>query len=493
MDASRIISRPPSSFGRREAEQERLERSALLQQAAGRPKDDVTRAPAQRPASARPASSRPPSARPSSARPLSKQESLPQRTTAWADEKEPVREQLPDDAALRQSRRLAAREAQMALGPVPDVDDLGSEDTDSTFTVDCEPGPTSYLPGTETTTHLSDFADPSLAALVGGRADSAKPPKGMTSILLGGGRGGPYESASQAALNEAIHAAELARARTTTDPRELARARKAALQQVGSTVHANGMPFRGAPTSSQYGAVPIDRHSTGHASENPKTKAQRSHNVTGATTVPIAGAFETESRRQARLVRELAEATGGWGTTGGKTRPRDVQRSSLADALKASGRFTGIGETARTFGRGGLTGSLGDGTRQASRHRPPSSNLFAGGGGFRCRTETADASLGPVMGDLGLNVVGSKMPTEHKELPRGHVAPLYEGTMHARRVALHADSGIHKGRPSIRTPGQVIETNIRRDDRVTRRAGGTGLDLGASLTLARQALLEQPK
>jgi len=241
------------------------------------------------------------------------------------------------------------------------------------------------------------------------------------------------------------------------------------------------------PTSSEYAGLsggPVHGQD-----ENPKTKAQKSHNVTGASSVPVDGAFETESQRQARRVLALAEATGGWGVRPPTSdRSRRVQQSSLAEALKHGGRFTGIPEAARTYGRGGLGGSLGSGAHQASRHRPPSSSLFAGGGGFRARTETADAAVGPVMGDMGLNVIGSKLPTEHKDLPRGAVAPLFEGRMQARRVALHADEGVHEGRTTLRTPGQAIETGIRRADRQTRRTGGPALELGASLALAQDAL-----
>lgn len=392
-----------------------------------------------------------------------------------------------EDDALRRMRRQAALEAQWRLGPLPDMDDVGSSDTDSTYSVYREGGFTVPMPGAHGTTYGHDFA--SGLGAVGGSAAVPHAPVAMTSVLLGGnGAHMVGESETTSAQKAALHAAQFAR--RDIDPRDLAKARKAALRQVGSSVQPMGLPFVGHGTGHDYGDF---EPGSGFPGRAPGPKRGGLGRVTGASGRAVPGAFETESQRQARLMEELlGDGPGPRPDT--KERSRRVQESALAGALRVSstGGPVGTTETARSYGRGGLGGSLGDGTQQAGRFRGPRSELLIGKGGFGGTTTAHDAAQGAGISTEGLNTVGHKGPG-NKSLRPGRVVPLMEGYMQARRVRLFDDDGAHIGRTTIRTPGQALEARVRRADRDERRVGHDGLPLGASLSLAQTALVHRKK
>lgn len=391
-----------------------------------------------------------------------------------------------EEASLRRQRRLQALEAQRALGLVPDIDDVSSSDTDSTYSVARTAGLTMSMPGTMGTSYGGDYRDPSCG--VRGHAAVPMAPHAMTGVLLGGLGSGPRHGSEAA---EALaRSARLARgAQRGRDPTELAKARRAALQQVGSAVHASGMPFSGTSTGCAYGAFPPGSGFPERGLGPPRGARGR---VTGAASRPVPGTYESEAGRQARLLQETM-AGRPLSRPSTQERSRRVQQSKLAGALRSAGagRPLGVSECQREFGPGGLGGSLGDGTRQAARFRPPVSTLLSGPG-FNATSEARDAGTAALHNPEGLNAAGHRGPSQRGIVP-GRVAPLMEGLMQARRVRLFGDEGAHLGRPTIRTPAQAIETRIRRADRVARRSGGPGLELGRSLDIAKLAAAKRAK
>lgn len=388
--------------------------------------------------------------------------------------------------AVRQERRAAAILAQKQLGPLPDLDDVGSSDTDSTFTVDRDEGLTQNMPGALGTVYGGDYTD---KGGVGGAADLPHQPRSMAGVLLGGnGASMPGMSETRAAQQAAQRAADLLRGKPDAS-RDIAKARKAALQQKGSAVQPMGLPFRGRGTGSDYGGFPPGY---GFPERGRGPRRGGLGRVTGAADKAIPGTFETEAARQARLMAELLPE-GGLDRIDPRDRSRRVQESALAGALRSSANGAPVGrtETSRTYGRGGLGGVLGDGSRQAGAFRPPRSDLTVGGG-FMGNTTTGDAGSSIKFGDGGINQVGHRGPGQRSMRP-GRVVPLMEGTMKARRTRLHDDEGMHVDRTTIRTPAQAIETRVRRADREDRRLGADGLPLDASLHIAVTAVTQRAK
>ncbi|KAA0174132.1 hypothetical protein FNF27_04353 [Cafeteria roenbergensis] len=388
--------------------------------------------------------------------------------------------------AVRKERRAAAILAQKQLGPLPDLDDVGSSDTDSTFTVDRDEGLTQNMPGTLGTVYGGDYTD---KGGVGGAADLPHQPRSMAGVLLGGnGASMPGMSETRAAQLAAQRAADLLRGKPDAS-RDIAKARKAALQQKGSAVQPMGLPFRGRGTGSDYGGFPPG---SGFPERGRGPRRGGLGRVTGAADRAIPGTFETEAARQARLMAELLPH-GGLDRVDPRDRSRRVQESALAGALRSSADGAPVGQTeaSRTFGRGGLGGVLGDGSRQAGAFRPPRSDLTVGGG-FMGSTTTGDAGSSILFGDGGINQVGHRGPGQRSMRP-GRVVPLMEGTMKARRTRLYDDEGLHLNRTTIRTPAQAIETRVRRADREDRRLGADGLPLDASLNIAVAAVTQRAK
>ncbi|KAA0164788.1 hypothetical protein FNF28_03675 [Cafeteria roenbergensis] len=201
--------------------------------------------------------------------------------------------------AVRKERRAAAILAQKQLGPLPDLDDVGSSDTDSTFTVDRDEGLTQNMPGTLGTVYGGDYTD---KGGVGGAADQPHQPRSMAGVLLGGnGASMPGMSETRAAQLAAQRAADLLRGKPDAS-RDIAKARKAALQQKGSAVQPMGLPFRGRGTGSDYGGFPPG---SGFPERGRGPRRGGLGRVTGAADRAIPGTFETEAARQARLMAEL--------------------------------------------------------------------------------------------------------------------------------------------------------------------------------------------